>query len=62
VFLFTPTKRLVCRTPQPSAMWANTEIASCSDKRAPNSGVPLRSEKRALQEAQYNIRRSLLGP
>jgi len=62
VFLFTPTSRLVLRTPQPSTMWAKTEAISGSGKRAPNSGVPLRSENRALHVEQYNMRRCLLGP
>jgi hypothetical protein len=35
---------------------------SSAGSRAPNSGVPFRSEKRALQVAQESMRRRLPGP
>jgi hypothetical protein len=38
-------------------MWAKTETISGSGKRAPNSGVPLRSQNLALHVEQYNMRR-----
>jgi hypothetical protein len=43
-------------------MWAKTETISGSGKRAPNSGVPLRSQNRALHVEQYSMLRCLLGP
>ena len=60
--LLTPTKRLVLRTPHPSARWAKIDTTFSSGNRVSNRGVPLRSENRDLQVLQYSIRRLLSGP
>src|SRR5262249_53727769 len=60
VLRLTPARRSVWRTPRPSRRWARTAAALSSPRRQSNSGVPLRSEKRALQLLQYNRRRRCL--
>ena len=56
VLRFTLASRAVCLTPHPSARCSSTDTALSAGSRALNSGVPLRSPKRALHERQYNSR------
>lgn len=60
--MLTPVSRAVLRVPTPSATWARTAVAVVGASRAPNRGVPLRSENRALQVEHRSIRRVFPGP
>jgi len=52
----------VARTPQPSETCASSESSFGGGNFEPNSGVPLRSEKRFLQVRQYSRRSRWLLP
>lgn len=59
---WTPVSRAVFRVPIPSATCPRTAVTVSVGTRASNSGVPFRSENRALQVEQRSNRRDLFGP